>query len=105
MEPIMSQKKMMKVFKTLRGRRILLTKPTLPKTLVELDEKTKAEMEKTMMQKWTNLEIFAIGEDVECVKPGDKVYVPTFALSQAEILEINGSLKMMIAESDIAIIW
>jgi co-chaperonin GroES (HSP10) len=98
-------KKMKKVFKTLRGRRIMLTKPVAPKSLVELDEATKATLEREMMAKWTNLEVYAIGEDVECVKAGDRVYVSTYALSQAEIVEIEGSIKLMIAESDIAIIW
>ena len=57
------------------------------------------------MKQWTALEVFAVGEDVEEVAVGDKVYVPTFGLQQAELVEIDKVLYMMISEGDIAIIW
>jgi hypothetical protein len=49
--------------------------------------------------------VYSIGEDVEEVAVGDKVYVPTYGLQQAEILEVGGALRMMISEGDIAIVW
>jgi hypothetical protein len=58
------------------------------------------------MKKWTNLEVFAIGEDVTAVKPGDKVYIPTFILQSAEIIDLNDQgIKIMVGEQDVAIIW
>jgi hypothetical protein len=92
-------------FKTLRGRRILLTKPVKKESAIQLSANTEAEMDAEAMKQWTALEVFAIGEDVEDVAVGDKVYVPTYGLSQAEILEVGGALRMMISEGDVSIIW
>lgn len=92
-------------FKTLRGRRILLTKPVKKESAIQLSAETEAQMDAEAMKQWTALEVFAIGEDVEDVAVGDKVYVPTYGLSQAEILEVGGALRMMISEGDVSIIW
>jgi hypothetical protein len=92
-------------FKTLRGRRILLTKPVKKESAIQLSAETEAQMDAEAMKQWTALEVFAIGEDVEDVAVGDKVYVPTYGLSQAEILEVGGALRMMVSEGDVSIIW
>lgn len=92
-------------FKTLKGRRILLEKPVRPESTIELTEDVKRRMEEEMMRKWTSLEVYAVGEDVESVVPGDKVYVPSAGLNSAEVVDINGELKLMIGEFDIAIVW
>lgn len=95
----------MALFKKLRGRRILLIKPVLKESSIELSAETKANLEAENMKQWTALEVFAVGEDVEDVVVGDKVYVPTYGLQQAEIIDIDKTLYMMISEGDIAIIW
>ena len=92
-------------FKKLRGRRILLTKPVKKESAIQLSAETSAALDAEAMKQWTALEVYAIGEDVEEVATGDKVYVPTFGLQQAEILEVGGALRMMISEGDIAIVW
>jgi hypothetical protein len=95
----------MALFKKLRGRRILLIKPVKKESSIQLTAETEAALDAAAMKQWTALEVFAIGEDVEEVVAGDKVYVPTFGLQQAELVEINKVLYMMISEGDIAIIW
>jgi hypothetical protein len=92
-------------YKTLRGRRILLTKPVKKESNIQLSAETVAALDAEAMKQWTALEVYAIGEDVEEVVAGDKVYVPTYGLQQAEILEVGGALRMMISEGDIAIVW
>jgi hypothetical protein len=92
-------------FKKLRGRRILLIKPVKKESSIQLDAATDAALDASAMKQWTALEVFAIGEDVEEVAVGDKVYVPTYGLQQAEIIDIDKTLYMMISEGDIAIIW
>jgi hypothetical protein len=92
-------------FKTLRGRRILITKPVKKESSIQLSAETEAALDAEAMKQWTALEVYAIGEDVEDVIVGDKVYVPTYGLQQAEILEVGGALRMMISEGDIAIVW
>jgi hypothetical protein len=92
-------------YKKLRGRRILLTKPVKKESAIQLSAGTEAQLDAEAMKQWTALEVYAIGEDVEEVAAGDKVYVPTYGLQQAEILEVGGALRMMISEGDIAIVW
>lgn len=95
----------MALFKKLRGRRILLIKPVKKESSIQLTAETEAALDAAAMKQWTALEVFAVGEDVEEVAVGDKVYVPTFGLQQAEIVDIDKVLYMMISEGDIAIIW
>jgi hypothetical protein len=58
------------------------------------------------MKKWTALEIYAIGTEVSEVKVGDKVYIPSYVLQSAEIVDLQDEgIKIMIGEQDIAIIW
>jgi hypothetical protein len=91
---------------TIKGKRILLSKPYKEKSGIELTTTQQAEIDAELMKKWTNLEVFAIGEDVTAVKPGDKVYIPTFILQSAEIIDLNDQgIKIMVGEQDVAIIW
>jgi hypothetical protein len=93
-------------FKKLRGKRILLSKPNTEKSSIELTTTQQAEIDAYLMKKWTTLEVFAIGEDVTEVKPGDKVYIPTTILQNAEIIDMpDAGIKIMIGEQDISIIW
>lgn len=92
-------------YKKLRGRRILITKPVKKESSLELSAETEAALDADAMKRWTALEVYAIGEDVEEVAVGDKVYVPTYGLQQAEVLEVGGALRMMISEGDVAIVW
>ena len=93
----------------LRGNKILLDKPEkkeednkLDLILSKDDEKN---IEKDMMKEWTHLNVFAVGEEVNDVKFGDKVYVRTGALHNAEIIDMDGSIKMMVLVHDIVMIW
>jgi len=97
----------MQLYKVLTGKKVLLTKPVRKENSIELSEQTKAQLDAESMKNWTALEIFAIGEDVTKphVIPGEKVYVPTYALQSAEIIEVGGALRMMVNEGDVAIIW
>ena len=72
--------------------------------LILTDEMEK-EAEKDMMKEWTHLNVFAVGADVTDLKKGDKVYVRTGALHNAEIIDMDGKLKMMVLIHDIVMIW
>lgn len=92
--------------KKLIGTRVLLTKPVKPETTIVMSPEMENEMEKEMMKKWTHLEVYAIGSDVTSVNVGDSVYVPSFSLQSADLIELDDlSTKLMISERDIAIIW
>jgi len=94
-------------FEELTGRRVLLTKPVRKESAIQLSDEAKAQLDAEAMKSWTALEIFAVGSSVTKpnIVPGKKVYVATYALQSAEILEVDGALRMMIADDDIAIIW
>jgi hypothetical protein len=97
----------MQPFEELTGRRILLTKPVRKESSIELSDETRAALDAEAMKNWTALEVYAIGTDVTKpnLVPGKKVYVPTYSLQSSEILEVEGALRMMINEGDVAIIW
>jgi len=96
---------MNKAFKKLRGTRILLNRPEIKESAIELSEKDKAMIEDELRTKWTRLEVYAIGTDVEDCKAGDYVYVQASSLKMAEVLEVEGQVKMMIREQDVVLVW
>jgi formate dehydrogenase assembly factor FdhD len=94
----------------LRGNRIMLDKPVKKE-----DEKKKVDLilskgdeksvEEEMMKQWTHLNVYAIGKDVTDINVGDKVYVRTSALHNAEIVDIDGDMKMLVLIHDVIMIW
>jgi len=93
----------------LRGNRVLIDKPEKKEEENKLDlilsESDEKDLEKDMMKEWTHLNVCAVGTDVTDLKVGDKVYVRTGALHNAEIIDLNGSIKMMVTIHDIVMIW
>lgn len=90
---------------TLLGSRILLTIPPAPETKIELTEEVKQAMHAEFMQQLKSLEVFAVGEEVTKLKVGDKVYVPPGVAVHAEKIIIDESVKLLLGERDVAIIW
>ena len=89
----------------LLGKRILLNIPARKESLIELTPEVERQLDEEMIKKWTELEVFAIGEDVTVVVPGDKVYISTSYLQSAERIIIGEEAKMMVLEFEIAIVW
>jgi hypothetical protein len=92
-------------FKTLRGRRILIEVPVKKESVITLSEKDQDALMYEAMKQWTKLTVYAIGDKVEEIAVGDLVYIPTGQLEHAEKVDIDGSVKLMFNEMDIAIIW
>ena len=95
----------MNPFKTLRGRRILIEVPVKKESVITLSEKDKDALMYEAMKQWNRLTVYAIGDKVEEIAVGDSVYIPVPQLEQAEKVDIDGSVKLMLNEMDIAIIW
>jgi hypothetical protein len=51
------------------------------------------------------LEVYQIGESVEGISVGDMVYLPKNAIERCDLVEVEGTLKLMVSDFDIAIIW
>lgn len=96
---------MSEAFKSLEGRRVLVNQPEMKESTIELTDKDKALIEQEAMKKWTRLEVYAVGREVVNVKQGDLIYVSVNAIKGAEVVEIEESIKLMISEYDIAIVW
>lgn len=90
----------------LLGSRILLTIPPAPEpSVIELTDEVKARVQQEYLAQLKSLEVFAIGDEVTKVKPGDDVYVTPQILVHADKVIIDDSVKLMIGERDISIIW
>ena len=89
----------------LKGKRVLLSKPELEKSQIHITPEVQESLDKENMKKWTHLEVFAVGETVEGVKVGDMVYLPKGGLERSDVVEVDGEIKLMISDFDIAIIW
>ena len=89
----------------LKGKRVLLNKPEVKESQFELSEADKLALEMDMRKTWTKLEVYAIGDEVESVKVGDKVYMGITGLQASEAVELEDGMKLMVAERDIAIVW
>jgi hypothetical protein len=89
----------------LKGKRVLLNKPVMKESPFELSEADKQALEMDMRKTWTKLEVYAIGDEVESVKVGDKVYMGMIGLQASEAVELEEGIKLMVAERDIAIVW
>ena len=89
----------------LRGKRVLVTVPELKKSPVELSAKDEEMIMMEAMKKWQSLEIYEVGDDVVDLKPGDKVYVQTYALESGEKIEVDGKMRILIPDTAVAIVW
>ena len=97
----------MQPFKLLRGRTILLDVPKKKESGLQLSAKDEDAIMQEAMKMWSKLNVFAVGDKVEEVKVGDKVYVRTNALNLevVERIDIDGDTKLVINEGDVVIIW
>lgn len=77
----------------------------MKESALELSDKDKSLIEAEYRKTWSSLEVHAVGEKVEDIKAGDLVYVRATALELSEKIEVDGKLKFMIHEQDVAIIW
>ena len=97
----------MQPFKLLRGRTILLDIPKKKESGLHLSSKDEDAIMQEAMKMWSKLNVFAVGDKVEEVQVGDKVYVRTNALNLevVERIDIDGETKLVLTEGDVVIVW
>ena len=101
---IKTNQQIMTKFK-LRGQRVLLTRPEKKDTGIQLTPELEAELMQEDLKNYRTLEVFAVGDEVEDIKPGDIVYVSPGTLIHSEVVEVDGNEKIMVRAMDVAIIW
>lgn len=89
----------------LLGKRIMLDRPEQKQSSIELTEAQQKSLDMDLMKEWTKLNVYAVGDDVENIKAGDKVYVYVNSLANAEVIEIEGKKKMIISLPEIVLKW
>jgi co-chaperonin GroES (HSP10) len=88
-----------------KGHRVLLNRPKREERLIQLTPEMEEELNMKELANLKRLEVFALGEEVTNVKVGDFVYVNLMYLQSAELVEVEGEEKIMVRDSDIAIVW
>lgn len=89
----------------LRGTRVLLDQPKIKDLGLELSPEVERELMADELKKFSALKVFAVGDEVTDIEPGDTVYVSPSTLAMTEILDIDGETKMLVRAMDISIVW
>lgn len=89
----------------LLGKRIMLDRPEQKQSKIELTEAQQKLIDVELMKEWTKLNVHSVGDEVETVKPGDKVYVYVNSLANAEVVEVEGKKKMIVSLAEVVIVW
>jgi hypothetical protein len=92
-------------FKRLKGVRILLSLPPKEDKGIILTPELEEQINREYAEKMDNLEVYAVGDGVEGLQAGDRVYVPTDELRRGTFITINGESKLMISSMSVALIW
>jgi hypothetical protein len=92
-------------FKQLRGNRILLDLPKKEEGKLIVDENTKEALEREMIQKYQKLTVYAVGDVITDVKPGDSVLVDPSSLSKAPVIPMGDDPKLLVSSFDVILVW
>ena len=93
-------------FKKLLGTRIYLELPEEPKSNLVLDEASKIELEKEKLRTYGRLKVYAVGNGVEHIVPGDEVMIdPSSAARVVKIPLSENKEVIMISTFDVAHVW
>jgi hypothetical protein len=92
-------------FKQLRGNRLLLNLPKKEEGKLIVDENTKEALEKEMMQKLNKLSVYAVGDLVTDIKPGDEILVDPASLQKSPVIPIGDENKLLVSPFDVILVW
>jgi hypothetical protein len=94
-----------KGYKQLKGVRVLLSLPKRDDKGIILTPELEEQFNREYAQKMDKLEVFAIGDAVQDIQPGDMVYVPVEDLKRGTFVSINDEEKLMVSAMSIALVW
>jgi len=93
--------------KVWQGKLVALIQPEIKELAsgIQLDAKTQDDILQEQRSQWTQLEVAEVGEAVEFVKPGDKVYVPFDKLKYCSVINYGDGERIIIKQDDIFFKW
>lgn len=92
-------------FKALKGVRVMLSLPEREDLGIEVSPELQKQLDDEFWLKTQQLEVYAVGESVEGIRVGDKVFIPTEEIKRGSVVEINKQQKLIVNSMAIAIIW
>lgn len=93
-------------FKQLRGNRVYLELPKKEESKLVVDENTKEALQKELLKKMSKLKVYALGDFVTDIIPGDEVLIDPTALSKALIIPLSEEKEVLLVSSfDIVHVW
>jgi len=96
---------MEKGFKQLKGVRVMLSIPKREESVIQLDPETQKEIDRKFVESFKSLEVYAVGDAVDFLSKGDRVYVPTEELQRGVFVDIEGEQKLIVNSLSVAIVW
>lgn len=87
------------------GQRVYLNTPVIPDTKLDLGFELKQELKQEAVAQFDRLTVFAVGEGVTNVKPGDVVFVEPNELKRAVFIKVGNEEKMVVSSFGIMHTW
>lgn len=93
-------------FKKLLGNRIYVELPKQEETKLIVDENTKEALQKEMLKKMSKLTVYAVGDLVTNIAPGDVILVDPSALSKSLLIPLSEDKDvLLISPFDVVHVW
>jgi len=93
-------------FKKLLGNRIYVEVPKKEESKLIVDENTKEALQKQMLKTMSKLVVYAVGDIVTNIKPGDVILIDPSKLKDAMIIPITENKNVLLVSLfDVIMIW
>ena len=93
-------------FKKLLGNRIYVEVPKKEESKLVVDENTKEALQREMLKKMSKLTVYAVGDAVSFVTPGDVILVDPGALSKAPLIPLSDEKDvLLVSPFDVIHVW
>jgi len=93
-------------FKSLRGNRILVTRPIREKSKFIVDKETDDALDAEYLVNLNRLTVYAVGNLVTDINVGDEILVDLSAINNKPVIfEIDGKDRILISTFDVILVW
>lgn len=93
-------------FKKLLGNRIYVELPKQEESKLIVDENTKEALQKEMLKKMSKLTVYAVGDLVTNIAPGDVILVDPSSLSKSLLIPLSEEKDvLLISPFDVVHVW